>query len=350
MVPDVAASFWHRGKLLDCMLKRSRRHHYCLFRTTSQEEDQVYDRWIQEDDLVAKRQTCLFTAGDLTYTVRLQGWIWSLECAYRLKLNFQADPRLNGCPLFLGEDEDILVGMVISPLGFMGSLECIPMDLIHVESGCFSYTLPRSLILHPVSSTVCCHPDLGKLHGHFRTVDRRAERGQDTEMVSISDSSKNILVSGGYTDTFPHLTYEPFIELGTIAFQRGIFSEKVELVSERETQDMLAEKQDELFVTYSNPVLERIQNTAVPTFTALMEFLSDNVAANGQYTLHWADGCLQTLCVSPEFEDYTKTYGRTLSKHAVIWHEKETVEDIVQDESESLEDSRSCIDDCFIDD
>jgi hypothetical protein len=347
VVPDVATAYWYRGARLDRSLKRSRRHRYEIFDISAIPGDRetTFARKVT-GRVRATGQFCdIIARGTLRYPATVDKWVWSSDGAYRLSLDVDADPRLNGCAVILAndgaEDDGALIGMVIAPYGFTRKLQCIPVDLFFdATKPCYESVKPALCI--NVLGGAAFHKDYGAFEGGpevFREYDLRAEIGKDTVLRTKRGGTLIVRGTKGH-GRFAPLQYEPAIEIGQFMFSSSI-SGHVECVSELLTAPQRRMACDLVSTSYQNRILVGIGDVPITNFASLLR-----ACRSVHSTVRWADGRIEDILPHQRGD-----YGTPLSAMASLWfgdgmEKKVGVEEQVQDQTDADDDTRSCIDEC----
>ncbi len=347
LAPNIAAEYWYRGERITRILRRSPRHHFVLLEgvATRPPNEHMFPLLLlvdEEEPLRAVRQPCKVETHDASYELTVQRWVCSEDAAYRLQLSTRADPRLNGRAVTV-EDGTKLLGMAISPVGFSGMLLCVPADIVaaHMRA---SRTAPPPysrmsppIMLQYVDDSTCTHVECGRLRGHFRTADRRAELGMDTWFEAVDKARGSLHVSGSDGPS-AILRYEPFVQLGNYVFQHDVFG-KVECVYEDED----LEDADEVISDYPSRVLKAVNGCEVTSFASLVDILRRHQAVR-TFALQWCDDLVREF---PAEVLEGATYGDELSPFALLWfgtHKEKEEEENETDETD--DDDESCADPC----
>jgi hypothetical protein len=271
--------------------------------------------------------------------------------------NTLADPRFNGCPVLVEQDDTtFVIGVAISPNGFQGMIEIIPIDLIdRSSSACYTYIQP-TLMFHPIhdpdalAPPRCYHPVYGEIDISFRFVDMQAEKGVDCTLQTSTGAT--LWITGGVEHAHDPLVFEPCIEVGPFVFQRAAYG-KVMCVAEIHTDRV----RDTVVLPFNNRIVKRMDEMEPVTFDRLTEFFKQD---RTHFRIHWMDGRTQYSVLMDEIHH---EHGVKLSAYATLWYPSSTTfsdaDDLLtnsegdeEDEGGGLgvdEEMISCIDECDID-
>lgn len=384
MVPYHAEDSWYRGTQLTTCIKRSQRHYYSLYEVTHVHDDdkeEVYTKHVK--DIHAVKQRVRVQSPIYNYETIVKAWLWRENGTYRLKLGLKADPRLNGCPVFIvrpksrvpqqheeeeveseddeeggggkleetveedgeEEEEEVLLGMALS-LSWQGKVECVPIDLISKTNPVAYSRIMPTIMLTPERGTVdgkqrSYHPSKGIVHAPFRILDKYAEKAKN---CYIPCEKGELYMSGSHPPPFRPLPFQAFIEWGPFAFRQNLYG-LVECVSEIYTEDMLLEElRDEIHLVCPNRVIWKINDTEIRTLDELERYLTTHPMKEN--FIHWAD---RRRAQRVRIWELSHLGGRQISPYASIWYEEEeegATKQEKEEEAKQEEDTRSCLDEC----
>lgn len=120
---------------------------------------------------------------------------WSFEPrsgVYRIDTTIPGDPRWDGCPVVRekqsaeGASGEELLGIVVSPDGFLGSIEIVPSDvLFDLQKGPQLLPLAPPMPLTPSGTMTSLVAGMGEIQYHFRALDLATERATDSPQASL---------------------------------------------------------------------------------------------------------------------------------------------------------------------
>jgi hypothetical protein len=356
LIPDVATEYWYHGTKIDHILKRSRRHHYLLARIDPGVVDRevVYDLKVEDVTELEGEECRLIAREKMKYDVQFERWVWDKDGSYRILLNLEADPRLNGCAVVTHDQPPRLIGMAIAPVGFKEKMQCVPIDLIESTSPCYEYVMPTVCIT--TVGGVNCHHAYGNFVGpeSFRAYDVRAERGQDTVIETESGGALRVTGSLG-TGLFSPLRYDPVLEVGQFVFGVGL-SGKVICVAEIVTTAMRRKAKHMVSTIFSSKIILSLGGQKITDFKSLIHACQAIVSDPDVIpTVRWADGRIEEILQPTRKKNGGMSYGVAVSNIATLWYGTLAPYVVAPPKEEEEEEAKdwddddggdSCIDEC----